>query len=105
MLEDNKSRVEGDVTISFIGRDRKKKLQGRDYTASVRIEILSLLGHMNIKMYDDLNKVRISRNDWLHNFEQVDENLASLAIQTAQRLFEQVAKIKLSLTISLSISS
>ena len=104
MLEDNKSRVEGDATISFIGSDRKKKLRGRDYTASARIEILSLLGHMNIKMYDDLNKVRTSRNDWLHNFEQVDENLASLAIQTAQRLFEQVAKIKLSLTISRSIS-
>ncbi|MEO7860111.1 MAG: hypothetical protein ABIU05_06645 [Nitrospirales bacterium] len=104
MLEDNKNRVEGDATISFIGSDRKKKLRGRDYTAAVRIEILSLLGHMNIKMYDDLNKVRTSRNDWLHNFEQVDENLASLAIQTAQRLFEQVAKIKLSLTISRSIS-
>ena len=104
MLEDNKSRVERDATISLIGSDRKKKLRGRDYTASARIEILSLLGHMNIKMYDDLNKVRTSRNDWLHNFEQVDENLASLAIQTAQRLFEQVAKIKLSLTISRSIS-
>ena len=100
MLEDNKNRVEGDATISFIGSDRKKKLRGRDYTVAVRIEILSLLGHMNIKMYDDLNKVRTSRNDWLHNFEQVDENLASLAIQTAQRLFEQVAKIKLSLTVS-----
>lgn len=104
MLEDNKSRVEGDATISFIGSDRKKKLRGRDYTASARIEILSLLGHMSINMYDDLNKVRTSRNNWLHNFEQVDENLASLAIQTAQRLFEQVAKIKLSLTISRSIS-
>ena len=57
-----------------------------------------------MKMYDDLNKVRTSRNYWLHNFEQVDENLASLAIQTSQRLFEQAAKIKLSLTISRSIS-
>ena len=104
MIEDNKSRVEEGATISFIGSDRKKKLQGRDYTASVRLEILSLLGHISMKMYDDLNKVRTSRNDWLHNFEQVDENLASLAIQTSQRLFEQVAKIKLSLTISRSIS-
>lgn len=104
MIEDNKSRVEEGATISFIGGDRRKKLQGRDYTASVRLEILSLLGHISTKMYDDLNKVRTSRNDWLHNFEQVDENLAALAIQTAQRLFEQVAKIKLSLTISRSIS-
>ena len=104
MLEDNRSRVEGHAAIPFIGGDRKKKLQGRDYTASVRIEVLSLLGHINIEMYNDLNKVRTSRNDWLHNFEQVDEILAALAARTAQRLFEQVIKVKLSLTISRSIS-
>ena len=104
MLEDNKRRVEGGTTIHFIGGDRRKKLQGRDYTASIRIEILSLLGHINAEMYSDLNKVRTSRNNWLHNFEKVDEKTASLAIQTSQRLFEQVTNVKLSLTISRSIS-
>ncbi|MFZ2972689.1 MAG: hypothetical protein WA049_08625 [Ferribacterium limneticum] len=47
--------------------DRKKKLLGRDYTASVMVEILELQGRLTEKLYKNLEIARKARNNWAHD--------------------------------------
>ena len=48
-------------------RDRKKKLLGRDYTASVMVEILELHGRLTDTLYKNLEIARKARNNWAHD--------------------------------------
>lgn len=50
-----------------ITRDRKKKLLGRDYTASVMVEMLELHGRLSEKLYRNLEIARKARNNWAHD--------------------------------------
>ena len=50
-----------------ITRDRKKKLLGRDYTASVMVEMLELHGRLTDKLYKNLEIARKARNNWAHD--------------------------------------
>ena len=48
-------------------RDRKKKLLGRDYTASVMVEMLEIHGRLTDKLYKNLEIARKARNNWAHD--------------------------------------
>jgi hypothetical protein len=48
-------------------RDRKKKLLGRDYTASVMVEMLELHGQLTGSLYKNLEIARKARNNWAHD--------------------------------------
>lgn len=48
-------------------RDRKKKLLGRDYTASVMVEMLELRGRLTDGLYKNLEIARKARNNWAHD--------------------------------------
>lgn len=101
MVESNRRQGEPPSEVVFINDGRKKRLlEGRDYSASVRIEMLSLMKMIDLEMYDNLNKVRNARNDWLHSLEAADDEISSLAIQTAQRLLKQITGIGINLSIS-----
>ena len=100
MLEDNREREEGGVKFNFINGKRKEKLNGNDYSASTRIEILSLLNLIDMDLYTKLNKIRKIRNAWLHNLGQVSSADASLALVTGQKLFSDLATVKIALNIS-----
>ena len=48
-------------------RDRKKKLLGRDYTASVMVEMLEIQGRLTDALYKNLEIARKARNNWAHD--------------------------------------
>lgn len=50
-----------------LSRDRKKKLLGRDYTASVVVEMLDLHGRLTASLYKNLEVARKARNKWAHD--------------------------------------
>lgn len=50
-------------------RDRKKKLLGRDYTASVMVEMLELHGRLTDSLYRNLEIARKARNNWAHDMK------------------------------------
>ncbi|MFH1933991.1 MAG: hypothetical protein ABIN18_20770 [Pseudomonadota bacterium] len=56
------------LAIKEITGKRKKILQGRDYTASVKTEILETHGVITPDRYESLNKIRKVRNAIAHNF-------------------------------------
>lgn len=51
-----------------MSRDRRKKLLlGRDYTASVMVEMLELQGRLSAPLYRNLEIARKARNNWAHD--------------------------------------
>ncbi|MGP0593566.1 hypothetical protein ACTRXD_13675 [Nitrospira sp. T9] len=100
MLKDNKEREEEGTKIDFIDSKREKKLKGSLYSASTRIEILSLLNRINKALYTELNKIRKVRNAWLHNLGQVESEDASHGLVTSLKLFSEISLVKISLNIS-----
>jgi len=77
---------------------RKKKLEGRDYTASVIIELLEMNNRLDHNLYKLLEDVRKSRNDWAHRMRVPEENDAIKAVRAVEGLFWNVKKIRLSLS-------
>lgn len=65
-----------------ITRDRKKKLLGRDYTASVMVEMLELHGRLTETLYKNLEMARKARNNWAHDMT-VPKSTEVLACQRA----------------------
>jgi hypothetical protein len=85
-----------------INKDRKKILQGRDFTASVIAETLALTGLLKHGTYLRLTTVRRRRNDWLHNLEPISGIMASDCIKTAELFFKEVSGIELAIHLSYS---
>ncbi len=77
---------------------RKKKLEGRDYTASVIIELLEMNNRLDHDLYKLLEDVRKSRNDWAHRMRVPEKNDAIKAVRAVEGLFWNVKKIRLSLS-------
>ena len=57
----------GRVDEAKMSRDRKKKLLGRDYTASIMVEMLELHGKLTAQLYKNLEIARKARNNWAHD--------------------------------------
>lgn len=76
-------------TKKFINSERKQKLTGRDFTASIVSEFLSLSGLLPFEKYQLVSRVRQKRNDWLHKLDTIDREAAAEAIVLAQFLLCQ----------------
>ncbi len=97
-----KRDIDGEETV-FINSDRVKKLEGRDYTASVRTEVLSLLGCLSFDTYKKVENVRRVRNGWMHELRDVKMSDASEAVHVAAELFGSVFEFELPTGIFLSL--
>jgi hypothetical protein len=97
-----KRDIEGVETV-FINTDRVKKLDGRDYTASVRTEVLSIVDCLSFGAYQKVENVRRVRNGWMHELRDVKMSNASEAIQVAAELFDLVFGFQLPTGVSLSL--
>lgn len=73
----------------FINSVRRQKLTGRDFTASIVSEVLSLSNILPFDMYKLASRVRQTRNDWLHRLHTIDRADASDAVALAQSLLRQ----------------
>lgn len=52
-----------------VSGERKKKLKGIDYTASIRIEMLNLAGLITPSLFQMLEAARKARNNWVHKMQ------------------------------------
>lgn len=62
---------------------RKEKLTGRDYTASVKTEILNLFDIIKENDYIVLNKLRKKRNKFIHEIENISNEIAQESLNLA----------------------
>jgi hypothetical protein len=96
-IEDNKRDQGNQIRMN---RDRRDKLKGRDFTASVVLEILELAGRIPHELFERMNDIRRARNSWLHSLLDVSDGDASSAVRAAEQLMEHVTGINISICLS-----
>lgn len=73
-----------------INGDRKKLLTGRDYTASIMTQMLSLSGKMDDELLDHLNAARKARNDFAHFLDAITSQESGKTIRLATDLITRL---------------
>lgn len=82
--------------------DRRKLLQGRDYSASVVIQFLSLANRIDDDILQRLNEARKTRNAFVHALAEVQATSAGNVIRLATDLIAKIAKIRFTSQLSYS---
>jgi len=59
----------GSKHMTRFPQSRRKKLGGRDFPASVLVEILEVQGIIDQELYDHLERARKARNRWAHDLQ------------------------------------
>lgn len=80
-----------------MNKERVKKLTGRDFTASIILEALELMGKIEHDLFRRLNVVRQARNKWAHELVPPKESQIGVAIRAAEQLLAQVSGVSLML--------
>lgn len=94
LLEETKlSEGEGDR----MPKDRREKLTGRDYTASVMVEMLEINGRIGRELYRLLEIARKARNKWAHEMRVPKDRAGQMCIRAAEMLLRQIWGVQLSL--------
>ena len=79
---------------------RREKLEGLDYTASVMIEMLEINNRIDYDSYLVLERVRKSRNRWVHNMREPNNLEVSEAIRAAQDLLQRIKGVRVLLSLT-----
>ena len=80
-----------------VSSDRRKRLQGRDYSASVKTEFLQLVGAIELPVYQQLEQARKARNKWAHEMREPSPNDVRNGVKAAQDLLEMLYDYRLSI--------
>lgn len=99
--------LQGEVDVATGGHtkmnaDRKKLLAGRDYTASVVSQILSIIGKVDDETLTRLDEARRKRNWFAHTLEPIGSTDAGNAIRLATDMISKVASIRMTSQLGLS---
>ena len=74
---------------------RRKKLEGRDYTASVMTEMLEINGRIGYELYGRIEVARKARNDWVHRTLEPNNSEVSESIRAALDLLHKFKGVRL----------
>jgi|GEM_PF-2151135 len=77
-----------------INRDRRELLTGRDYTASIITQQLSLHGKIDDEMLSRLDGARRTRNNFAHSLKPVTWEDAGHALNSANEMLSRVVGIR-----------
>ena len=79
---------------------RRNKLEGLDYTASIKVEMLEIHGRIDYELYGRLEVARRARNQWVHKMQEPNYAEVSDTIWAAQVLLHKIKGVRLLLTLS-----
>jgi hypothetical protein len=96
-VRSKKGLIEG---AERMNKDRVKKLEGRDFTASIVTEVLELSGVIDLELFCGIDDARRKRNAWLHSLDAIEDRDASSAMRTAIELFKVATNVALRPAIS-----
>jgi hypothetical protein len=95
-IEDNRTRDINGASVQFINRERKQRLEdGRNFSAAVVSEILSMTNYLPFELYQELSVVRKARNDWVHYLRPVSYDKAERAVKAAEKMIDLVKGVSL----------
>ena len=78
---------------------RRAKLTGRDYTASVMVEMLEISGRIDHDLYRLLEVARKARNKWAHEMRVPKQSEVIFCIRAVERLLRHVRGVHLSVSL------
>jgi hypothetical protein len=78
-----------------MNKERKTKLTGRDYTASVMTEVLELSGRIDHELYRLLEVARKARNRWAHEMRLPKESEVSVSIRAMEQMLAKGMGVQL----------
>jgi hypothetical protein len=96
LLADAKANGDG---VGRFSRERMNKLTGRDYTASVMVEMLELAGRIDHDLYRVLEVARKARNKWVHELQSPKESEARMCIKAVERLLFELKGVRMALLV------
>lgn len=76
-------------------KDRREKLTGRDYSASVMVEFLEVEGLISTELFRMLEIARKARNKWAHQMREPRGSEVWTCLRAIELLMETVLKIPL----------
>ena len=79
---------------------RRKKLEGLDYTASVKIETLEIQGRIDYELYGRLEEARRARNGWVHGMKEPSYLDVWNTFGAAQLLLHKLRGVGIQLTLT-----
>lgn len=80
-----------------MNKDRIKKLTGRDFTASIIVETLEMMGQIDHELFRRLNIARQARNSWAHSLDTPKESQVRVCMEAVERLLLKVKGFSLPL--------
>lgn len=86
--------AEASTKSKITGKRRKNLLEGRDYTASVKTEILELNGRFAPDLYSLIDNARKARNDWMHEMKEPNNVQVLDALHAAEGLLQSALGIQ-----------
>ena len=86
--------------IGHMPSQRRKKLGGRDYTASVRTELLALGRKIEHDLYQHIEAGRRARNQWAHEMIEPDSVQVRHSLQAVEGLLKKIHGIQMSLPLN-----
>jgi len=78
-----------------MNRDRRERLHGRDFTASVISEVLSMAGILSDDLKRRMDSARSARNKWMHGIRPPTTDVARESIIVACELLNRIAQLEL----------
>lgn len=88
---------------TLINKERRDLLNGRDFTASIKSQALSLSGRISDELLTDLHRARKSRNDFMHKLIDVDSDQAAGAVRTASKMLSKALELPVTVPLGFSI--
>ena len=85
-----------------INKDRRKLLAGRDYTASIVSQVLSICGKIDDEMLKRLDEARRKRNEFAHKLIPVETDDAGRAIRLVTDMITNMAGVRVTSQLALS---
>lgn len=85
----------GENAVTEINKERRKTLEGRDYTVSVITQILSLSGRISDERLTSLDTARKARNKFVHDLKPIDGEQAEQALTTAADILSELLEMRI----------
>lgn len=87
---------EGPDARTAISKKRRELLNGRDYTASIITQALSLAGRLSDERLSKLDQARRDRNAFAHSLAAIGSDAAQNALTVASEMLSDLLAIRLS---------
>jgi hypothetical protein len=84
------------IDKSRIPKARREKLTGRDYSASVMVEVLEIAGRIDTDLYRMLEIARKARNNWAHRMKSPKGSEVYTCIRAVETLLERICGANIS---------